>query len=473
MEEKAKGLADADNMRILRFEAEHIKKIQVVRITPSGNVIEISGKNGAGKTSILDSIWWALAGTRNHQSDPIQHGHDKGRIKLDLGAITVEREFKRTPAAPGKQDEKITTRLVVKTSKGQVMQSPQMILDHLLGALSFDPLAFARKSARDQYQVLEEACGVDLQAMNQQNEEDYLARTIANRTVKEKRAAGDSISVPTEIPVRIDVAALVAERQRREKLNDERAVAVARRESLERQIESSEQDKARIYDAATEAARAAERFKDSQVAEAKHFAADQAVVSLARAAELNDCLDKGTKSMTILEALPELPAQEVFSDLDEQMEQASEVNAAAHEADRQINDVRRLEKEAWDAEAVSRRLTRAMGARKLAAAQAVEKAALPIPGLSLDNGQVSLDGVPFAQASDAEQLRASCAIAMRDNAKLRVLRVRDGSLLDEDSMQILADMATAADFQIWVERVIPSGQDGIAIEDGRVKENGQ
>ena len=59
---------------------------------------------------------------------------------------------------------------------------------------------------------------------------------------------------------------------------------------------------------------------------------------------------------------------------------------------------------------------------------------------------------------------------MRDNAKLRVLRVRDGSLLDEDSMQILADMAIDADFQIWVERVIPSGQDGIAIEDGRVKE---
>ena len=110
-----------------------------------------------------------------------------------------------------------------------------------------------------------------------------------------------------------------------------------------------------------------------------------------------------------------------------------------------------------------------MDARKLAAAKAVEKAALPIPGLSLENGQVSLDGAPFAQASDAEQIRASCAIAMRDNAKLRVLRVRRGNDLDEDSMQILADIATAADFQVWVERITPSGQDGIAIEDGRVK----
>ena len=50
-----------------------------------------------------------------------------------------------------------------------------------------------------------------------------------------------------------------------------------------------------------------------------------------------------------------------------------------------------------------------------------------------------------------------------------MIRVRDGSLLDEDSMQILAEMATEADYQVWVERVSTSGQGGIYIEDGRVK----
>ena len=57
-------------MRIIRFEAEHIKKIQVVQITPRGHVVEISGKNGAGKTSILDSIWWALAGDAEPPARP-------------------------------------------------------------------------------------------------------------------------------------------------------------------------------------------------------------------------------------------------------------------------------------------------------------------------------------------------------------------------------------------------------------------
>ena len=130
--------------------------------------------------------------------------------------------------------------------------------------------------------------------------------------------------------------------------------------------------------------------------------------------------------------------------------------------ERQTAESKQLAQEIAIADDEAYQLTEAMEDRKRVAAEAVEKAALPIPGLSLANGQVSLDGVPFGQASDAEQLRASCAIAMRDNAKLRVLRVRDGSLLDDDSMQLLArDGKCDADFQIWVERRNPirSGRD--------------
>lgn len=81
---------------------------------------------------------------------------------------------------------------------------------------------------------------------------------------------------------------------------------------------------------------------------------------------------------------------------------------------------------------------------------------------------VNLEGVPFGQASDAEQLRASIAIAMASNSKLRVIRVRDGSLLDADSMALLSDMADKKDFQVWIERV-GEGATGFIIEDGHVK----
>lgn len=80
-----------------------------------------------------------------------------------------------------------------------------------------------------------------------------------------------------------------------------------------------------------------------------------------------------------------------------------------------------------------------------------------------------LNGVPFNQGSDAEQLRASLGIAMALNPKLKVIRVRDGSLLDDDSMKIVEQMADKNNFQIFIERVDSSGKVGIVMENGLVR----
>ena len=460
-----------DTMKIIRFEAEHVKKIQAVQITPTGHVVEIAGKNGAGKTSILDSIWWALAGTRSHQPEPIHRDHTKARIKLDLGELTVEREFKRLPAAPGKQDERFTTRIHVTTKEGVAVSSPQTMLDQLLGSLSFDPLAFARKSEAEQYRTIQEICGVDLQDSDRQNEADFGERRVVNRTAKARREAADQIHVPTERPMRIDVAALIQERQRREMLNVKRAAIVNGRESFESQIVTAENDAERLETSITimqeDLARHDAQFTenvDRVRAEAKRqidALTSDSIASKGRLFQqrkqyetsIKFCAARANNAKTELQALPATPIPETFTDIDEQTERAESVNATVNEAERQVDLKDRLTDEASAAEAESRRLTEAMASRKLAATAAVEKASLNIPGLSLDNGQVNLNGLPFAQASDADQLRASCAIAMNGDQELKVIRVRDGSLLDEDSMQILAEMAKDADYQVWVERV--------------------
>jgi hypothetical protein len=95
---------------------------------------------------------------------------------------------------------------------------------------------------------------------------------------------------------------------------------------------------------------------------------------------------------------------------------------------------------------------------------------MPVQGLTFGEGEILLNGVPFAQASDAEQLQASVAIAAALNPKLRVIRIRDGSLLDDLAMQRLAQFATATDMQVWIERVDSSGKIGFVLEDGHVKQ---
>src|SRR3989304_7739112 len=86
-------------MKILKLTAENVKKLRAVEITPTGELVEITGRNGAGKSSVLDAIWWALAGTKHIQAVPIRKGATKARIRLDLGELIVERGF--TPAGAG------------------------------------------------------------------------------------------------------------------------------------------------------------------------------------------------------------------------------------------------------------------------------------------------------------------------------------------------------------------------------------
>jgi hypothetical protein len=81
---------------------------------------------------------------------------------------------------------------------------------------------------------------------------------------------------------------------------------------------------------------------------------------------------------------------------------------------------------------------------------------------------VTLNGLPLEQASSAEQLRASVAIGLAMHPKLKVLLVRDGSLLDEQSLAMVAKMAEQAGGQVWLERVSKGAECSLVIEDGMV-----
>jgi hypothetical protein len=91
--------------------------------------------------------------------------------------------------------------------------------------------------------------------------------------------------------------------------------------------------------------------------------------------------------------------------------------------------------------------------------------------MTLGDGVVLLKGVPFEQASSAERIMASVRMAMAANPKLKLILIKDGSLLDKKAMEMLAQLADETGYQVWVERVEGSGKVGFVIEDGRVKAN--
>jgi hypothetical protein len=166
-----------------------------------------------------------------------------------------------------------------------------------------------------------------------------------------------------------------------------------------------------------------------------------------------------------LAAAPPLPPAIDTTEIRAKIEAARKTNTNVRALDKKLAHVKR----AQQLESESEQLTGRMKDRDEAKRAAIAAAKMPIEGLAFGEGVVLLNSVPFEQASDAEQLRASVAIAAALNPKLRVIRIRDGSLLDDQAMRWLGEFAQSLDMQIWIERVDSSGSVGFVIEDGHVK----
>lgn len=430
-------------MRIISFRAENVKRLVAANITPDGNVVEITGKNGAGKTSVLDAIWWALGGGKAIQELPIRKGAETALIALDLGKFTVTRKFR------AKEDGEITTSLVVETEDGIKAQNPQKILDAIYSELTFDPLVFTRQKPADQFDTLKSFVpGVDFTSIASANDKDFAARTDVNRRAKELRAQIAGIEVPeTGEQQVVDETALVAELEGVGEFNT----------SLERERNSRATEAQQIATLKTTADglrnRAADLRRQADAAESEAAAIETTVSTRA----------------TALQALPPLATPKETAEVRAKIADARAVNAALDTAARARANVADLTAKATALEAESAALTDAMEKRTAEKEAAIAAAKLPVSGITFGAGEILLNGVPFDQASDAEQLRASIELAAAMNPKLRVIRVRDGSLLDSDSMTLLAALAEEQDMQIWIETVDSGRAGAIVIEDGHVR----
>ena len=426
-------------MKIVRFQAENIKKLRVVEISPRGDVIQITGRNGQGKTSVLDSIFWGLGGADDIQAKAIRQGENSARITLDLGEIVVTRKFRKADTGEEKTD------LIVESANGARFPSPQRMLDDLIGSISFDPLAFSRMKPKEQADMLRRLVplAVDIDALNGLNLKDFDSRTDINRQAKAKRAQADGITVPADLPAqKIDTADLLHQMETAAETNTDIETRKVRREQAAEKIAGLRQT------AANDAAKAVQLRAEADTLD------KQSAVFTKDADDLQAKLDGA-------EALPE-PVDTAA--LSRQIADAQAKNALI---DKRIQR-EALVKEADALEAEAENLTDSIDARKAEIAKAIAAAAMPVAGLGFGEGVVTFNGLPLDQASSAEQLRISTAIAMAGNPKLKVIRIKDGSLLDDVSMALLAEMASANGFQCWVESVDTTGKVGIVMEDGAV-----
>lgn len=437
-------------MHIVGMIAENYKRIRVVEITPKGRVVQITGKNGQGKTSVLDAIWAALVGGRAIPEKPVRKGAEKAKIRLNLGDFTVT----RTIAPTG------THTLTVENAKGVKVASPQAILDELLGTLTFDPLAFIGMKPKNQVEMLRQVAklDIDIDAMNLASKTDYDTRTVINREADRLAAEIGAIVVQAGLPSeKLDektiLEKLTTAGEHNQKAND----MFLRKQGLLQRLEEARRSK-QVAGDRLEAQKATVAELEKKLKTAKKELKDLEDGQV----EFDTTIDAAQK---VYDEAPESTQVDV-AELTQQLQTAQLTNREIDKWAKRKALEEKLQAQRREADV----LTRAIERREEEKRTALANAKLPVEGLAFNENEATYNGIPIEQLGEAEQIRVSTSIAMAANPQLRILRILHGEALDDDSMKVLAEMAEANDFQIWMAKVDSSGKVGIVMEDGQVKE---
>jgi DNA repair exonuclease SbcCD ATPase subunit len=408
-------------MRILNLQASNIKKLTAIDITPKDDVILITGENGAGKSSVLDCITMALKGGREIPEEPIKKGEDKGKIKLDLGDFVVYRSF-----------TKDNSYLQIKSKEGMIQSSPQKLLDKIVGNISFDPLDFMNNEKKKQRQIFLDLIGVDTTKLDAEEKELREERLLIGRQ-KDQLVSRYKEMPAWDMKETEEISILSISKQ----LQD----AIKSNNDIDSFVINNEKIKSDAMDDV-------ERKKELEK-------------------ELADLNLKISNAKIVYQANKEKIATMVKIDttpIEDSMANLETTNS--HIRDNKEKARVKIEADASvdNYEGLTKRIDEVISKRK----KLLETAPIPVPGLSFNDGELLYNDIPLDQASDGEKLMISLSISMALNPTLKVLRIKDGSLLDAKNRAIISKQVKDHGYQIWFESVGSDSSVGILVEEGSI-----
>lgn len=129
-------------MKISKLKIENLYGIEQLEL--DGKSIELTGTNGAGKSSVLDAIRLALT-NNSKRKYIVKNGETEGRVlvKLDNGTI-IDRK-KRTDKSDYKS---------IKDENGNEINSPEAFLRDIFTPLQLEPVEFLSMSEKEQNRIL-------------------------------------------------------------------------------------------------------------------------------------------------------------------------------------------------------------------------------------------------------------------------------------------------------------------------------
>lgn len=418
------------SVKITALEAENVKRIKAVALTPSPTGLTlVGGNNNQGKTSVLDALAWALGGDRFRPDAAQRDGAiAPAHLKVTLSnGVVVERKGKNAS-------------LTVTDPTGR--RSGQQLLNAFVEPLALDLPRFMDASDKEKADILLRIIGIgaELHTRDLEIKGLYDKRTFTGQLAAQKKHfAEEMISYPEAPDEPVSASELIRQQQDILARNGENQRLRAQYAELEQQVQQC----------VDELKRTRERIATLQ--------------------QLADELDaKHTKLFNQREN-----ARKTVSQL--QDESTAELEASIRDIEETNRKVRaNLEKSRAEDEAAQYaseydRLTESIQQKRADRMALLNGADLPLPGLSVEDGVLTYKGKHWRDMSGSDQLRVAAAIVRRLNPDCGFV------LLDKLEQM---DMTTLQEFSAWLEaeglqaiatRVSTGSECQIIIEDGMVK----
>ena len=407
-------------IKINALQVENVKRVKAVALEPSANGLTvIGGKNGQGKTSVLDAIAWALGGDRYRPSNAEREGSTlPPHIKLELSnGLTVERSGKNNALK------------VVDTTGNR---SGQQLLNEFVEQLAIDLPRFLQASNREKADTLLQVIGVGDQVRSLKEKEVYNRRRMIGQEADRKRKYADELPhYPAAPNEPVSASQLIRQQQ----------------DILARNGENQRK-----------------RMRANQIEH--EYGRTAAHVSLLRS-QLADA----EKQLQQLEADLAIAQKDA---LDLQDESTDEIERSLQEIE-QINiqvrancDREKAEQDAAYYAQQYQDLTKELEEIRHDKYALLDSAKLPLPGLSVEDGELTYNGKKWDCMSGADQLIAATAIVRAINPKCGFVLLDKLEQLDADQLHMFGVWLQSQQLQVIATRVSTGPECSIIIEDGFV-----
>ena len=408
-------------MKINKLEIENVKRVRALTLEPSANGLTvIGGRNGQGKTSVLDAIAWALGGEKYRPGNPVREGSViPPSLKVELSnGIIVERKGKNSA-------------LTVTDPKGE--KAGQTLLDAFVEKLALDLPRFMQANNKEKADTLLKIIGVEdqLKELRSQENATYNRRHALGQIADQKMKFAKEMAHYPDVPLEpVSVSELIKQQQEILTRNGEnqrkRAQAVQLQETFERQQAEIQELSAKLDALSREHVQTG---KDLQIAK-----------------KTADAL---------------------------QDESTAELEASIKNAETINNHVRanlekvRAEKEAQELKDAYDALSDALEQIRDDIRSLLAGANLPLPELSVNEaGELTYKGFGWGDMSSSEQLKVATAIVRKLNPDCGFVLIDKLEMMDLDTLKDFGSWLEAEGLQAIATRVSTGGECSIIIEDG-------